>query len=118
MYPLTLTKKEALNLLERMMQTPNFIYEPCEISDLEYHAARFLYTNGLIARLEAGQHSTIAGWDVVEGQSWAYTLTEKGWAYYERERNPIRYWLKNNWFPFAIAVITSIIGVANIVGNI
>lgn len=46
----------------------------------------------------------------------AYSLTPEGWAYWERLRlGPTRYWLKHNWFPVAVAVISSITGIGAIV---
>ena len=35
-----------------------------------------------------------------------YSLNPAGWEYWERLRlGATRYWLKNNWFPFIVAVV-------------
>ena len=43
-------------------------------------------------------------------------LTPEGWAYRERLRlGPTRYWIKHNWFPVAVAAISSLTGIGAIV---
>ena len=40
-------------------------------------------------------------------------LTLDGYEYIERLRHPVRYWLKQNWFPATIAAATILTGVAS-----
>ena len=47
------------------------------------------------------------------------TLTPEGWDYYDRLKSgAVRYWLRNNWFPFVVAVTTALVGMATIVTNL
>ena len=44
-----------------------------------------------------------------------YYPTFEGYEYLERHRHRTQTWLRDNWFPLSIAVISSIIGIANVV---
>ena len=70
-------------------------------------AIEWLYSQGYIS--DPFRRSSI-------GSLASYRLTPEGWAYWERLRlGPTRYWIKHNWFPVAVAVISSLTGIGAIV---
>lgn len=47
----------------------------------------------------------------------SYRITASGLHYYDELKSPKVYWLKNNWFPVAVLVVTSVVTVvANVIG--
>ena len=52
-----------------------------------------------------------------EGASY-YRITISGYDYYERLKAPVPYWIKKNWFPVAVLVVSSVVAVAaNVMGR-
>ena len=52
-----------------------------------------------------------------EKGSSSYKITISGYDYYQELKSPRVYWIKKNWFPVAILVVTSLITVvANVIG--
>ena len=46
-----------------------------------------------------------------------YKITFSGYDYYQELKSPRVYWLKKNWFPVAVLVVTSMMTVvANVIG--
>ena len=41
-------------------------------------------------------------------------LTLDGYAYLEQLRHPLREWIKQNWFPVAVAAITAVLGAGSL----
>ena len=47
----------------------------------------------------------------------SYKITISGYDYYQELKSPRVYWIKKNWFPVAVLVVTSMITVvANVIG--
>ena len=69
------------------------------------------------ARFAAIEWLTSLGYVVRRSdQTRAVRLTPEGWGYWERLRlGPTRYWVKHNWFPVAVAVISSLTGIGAII---
>ena len=82
--------------------------------DLPYRtglaAIEWLYSQGYIS--DPFRRSSI-------GSPVSYSLTPEGWGYWERLRlGPIRYWLKYNWFPMAVATTTVVVGICTILAQL
>lgn len=46
-----------------------------------------------------------------------YGITIQGYEYHRRLRHPIREWVRENWFPVTIAIVTAVAGVASAISG-
>ena len=44
-------------------------------------------------------------------------LTTKGWERLDQLERPVRWWIKRQWFPLVVAVVTSLLAVASMVST-
>ena len=61
-------------------------------------------------RLEAVLLLTEHG--ALEDRDSVYRITISGYDYYEQLKSPVPYWVKRNWFPLAVLVVSSVVTVA------
>lgn len=66
--------------------------------------------------LSAGYINAYTG-DHYSSKNFAYIITIQGYEYQRRLRHPIREWVRENWFPVTIAIVTAVAGVASAISG-
>ena len=89
-------REEMLHILEDVAGAPVPTMFPWDTFDPRWHAVGLLLGHGALTEVTAR----------------AYAITLGGYAYYEELKTPRRYWLKQNWFPVAVLVVSSLVTVA------
>ena len=79
---------------------------------IEYDGIVSAYVDALV---DSGHLLPVNSTQGIRQQAYARALTPKGERRLYELEHPVRAWMKANWFPFLVACVTTVVGLASVI---
>ena len=110
---------ETRRLIEELISSP-YSSNSRPSSDCRHRAIAKLWSQGYISDPYAERERIFTGRPNPPFNGYRnFYLTPEGWEYWEKLRlGTVRYWVKHNWFPVAVAAIAALFSLGSLIAGI